>query len=153
MSTASPDSSISAPSSSRSKTFRKGFIKQYGILFALIPALFLFVWLAFASPEARTASLVTAAVCALLSLIPFLQVGAVKVEPDRLTIETFFEEKHLSARQIKDIKMQSVRGRYGRVTRFVNIIPVEGKNYPIGKFQETEEAIYSYLLNWWNTYR
>ena len=153
MSTASHDSSISAPSSSRSKTFRKGFFKQYGILFVLIPALFMFVWMAIVSPEARTASLVTAVACVLLSFIPFLQVGAIKVEPDKLTIETFFEEKQLSARQIKEIKMQAVRGRYGRVTKIVNIIPVEGKNYPVAKFQENEEVIYSFLLNWWTTYR
>jgi hypothetical protein len=70
------------------KIFKKGFFKQYGILFALIPFLFLLVWLAFASPETQTASLVSAGACALLSLIPFFQVGALKVEPNKLTIET-----------------------------------------------------------------
>jgi hypothetical protein len=135
------------------KIFKKGFFKQYGILFALIPFLFLLVWLAFASPETRTASLVSAGACALLSLIPFFQVGALKVEPNKLTIETFFEEKQLSAREIKEIKMQSVRGRYGRVTHFVNIIPVKGKNYPIGKFNDRPEIIHEFLMNWWNNYR
>ena len=146
-----PSQSVSG--SAGTKVFKKGFFRQYGILFGLIPFLFLFVWLAIASPEARTASIVTGVVCALLCLIPFFQVGAVKVEPNKLTIETFFEEKQLTAQEIKEIKMQSVRGRYGRVTNFVNIIPVKGKNYPVGKFEDRPEVIYEILMSWWNTYR
>jgi hypothetical protein len=75
------------------------------------------------------------------------------VEPNKLTIETFFEQKELSARQVKEIKMQAVRGRYGRVTNFVYIIPIEGKKYPLSGFSEGEEMIYGYLMNWWNTYK
>jgi hypothetical protein len=150
-STQSIQSSVPAPV--RTKIFRKGFFKQYGILFALIPFLFLFVWLAFASPEARTASLITGGACALLSLIPFFQVGSVRVEPNKLTIETFFEEKQLTAQEIKEIKMQTIKGRYGRVTHIVNIIPIKGKNYPIGKFNDRAEVIYDFLMKWWNTYR
>ena len=143
----------SAVGSSRVKTFKKGFIKQFGILFVLIPFFFLLVWLGLAEAEARTASFVSAGACILLSLIPFFQVGSVKVEPNKLTIETFFEEKVFTASQIKEIKMSSVRGRYGRVTNFVNILPVEGKNYPVGKFIENEKVIYDFLINWWNTYK
>jgi hypothetical protein len=145
--------SQSAPGFTGTKIFKKGLFRQYGILFALIPFLFLFVWLAIASPEARTASIVTGVVCALLCLIPFFQVGAVKVEPNKLTIETFFEEKHLTAQEIKEIKMQSVRGRYGRVTNLVNIVPIKGKNYPVGKFSDNTDVIYETLMSWWNTYR
>jgi hypothetical protein len=75
------------------------------------------------------------------------------VEPNKLTVQTFFEEKELSAHQIKEIKMQSVHGRYGRVTNFVNIIPVEGKKYPVSGFSEGEEIIYGFLMNWWNRYQ
>ena len=153
MSSTQYDQSMPAPTFSGTKVFKKSFLKQYGILFALIPFLFLFVWLAFASPEMRTASLITGGACALLSLIPFFQVGSVKVEPNKLTVETFFEEKQLTAQEIKEIKMQTVHGRYGRVTHIVNIIPVRGKNYPIGKFNDRAEVIYEFLMNWWNTYR
>ncbi len=135
------------------KTFHKSFLRVYGLLFLLVPLLFLFVWLAFASAEARTASLVTAIFCVLLMLIPFLQVSSIKTEPNKLTIETFFEQKELNARQIKEIKMQAVRGRYGRVTNFVHIVPTEGKKYPLSGFSEGEEIIYGYLMNWWNTYK
>ena len=102
--------------SSNTKVFKKSFFKQYGTLFVLIPLFFILIWAAFAGTENRTAFLVTAGTCVLLSLIPFFQVGVLKVEPNKLTIETFFEEKVLSAQEIKEIKMQSVRGRYGRVT-------------------------------------
>jgi hypothetical protein len=153
MSTTNYHQSEATPANSTTRIFRKSFFKQYGILFALVPCFFLFVWLAFASPETRIAFLVTAGACVLLSLIPFLQVGALKVEPNKLTIESFFEEKQLSAQEIKEIKMQSVRGRYGRVTEFVNIIPVKGKNYPIGKFNDRPEIIHEFLMNWWNKYR
>jgi hypothetical protein len=149
------NSNPSVPASvvSENKIFQKSFLRVYGLLFLLVPLLFLFVWLAFASAEARTASLVTAVFCILLMLIPFLQVSSVKVEPNKLTIETFFEQKELHARQIKEIKMEAVRGRYGRVTNFVHIVPAEGKKYPLSGFSEGEEIIYGYLMNWWNTYK
>jgi hypothetical protein len=86
-------------------------------------------------------------------LIPFFQVSAVKMEPDKLTVETFFEQKELGPRQIREIKMQSLRGRYGRVTNIVNIIPIQGKNYPLGGFADGEEILYGSLMNWWNTYQ
>jgi hypothetical protein len=145
--------SIPVPGTIEPKTFQKSFIRMYGILLVLVPALFLFIWLAFASPESRTAAIVVAVVCVLLMLIPFLQVSSIKVDQNKLTIETFFEQKELSAAQIKEIKMEAVRGRYGRVTNFVQIVPVEGKKYPLGGFSEGEEIIYGYLMNWWNTYQ
>ena len=86
-------------------------------------------------------------------LIPFLQVGSDQSGTEQLTIETFFEQKELTASEIKEIKMQAVQGRYGRVTNFVHIVPLEGKKYPLGGFSEGEEVIYGYLMNWWNTYQ
>jgi hypothetical protein len=106
-----------------------------------------------ADPQLKTASFISAAFCVLVMVIPFFQVSAIKVEPNKLTLETFFEEKELTASQIKEIKMQSVRGRYGRVTNFVNIIPVEGKKYPLGGFSDGDEIIYGFLMNWWNQYQ
>lgn len=144
---------MTAPAFTETHTFQKGFLKQYGLLFVLVPLFLLFVWLSFASAETRTAFLVTAGACVLLMLIPFFQVNGIKVEPNKLTIQSFFEEKELSAAQVKEIKMQAVRGRYGRVTNFVNIIPVEGKKYALVGFAEGEEILYGFLMNWWNTYQ
>jgi hypothetical protein len=149
----SPSIGSSQPISSEPKTFQRNIFRIYGILFILVPFLFLFVWFAITNPETRTTFLIVAVASSLLMLIPFFQVNMIKVEPNKLTIETFFEQKEFSARQIKEIKMQAVTGRYGRVTNFVHIVPIEGKKYPLGGFPEGEEIIYGYLMNWWNTYQ
>lgn len=135
------------------KTFQKSFFRQYALCFIMIPVGLLMVWLGLADPQLQTASFISAAFCVLVMVIPFFQVSAIKVEPNKLTIETFFEQKELTASQIKEIKMQSVRGRYGRVTNFVNIIPMEGKKYPLGGFSDGDEIIYGFLMNWWNQYQ
>ena len=144
---------VASPSFDGTRTFQKSFLRQFGLLFILVPFFLLLVWMGFVSTESRTAFFITAGVCGLLMLLPFFQVSAVKVEPSKLTVETFFEQKELSPRQIKEIKMQSLRGRYGRITNIVKIIPVEGKNYPLGGFADGEEMIYGFLMNWWNTYQ
>jgi hypothetical protein len=138
---------------SESETFRKRFLKQYGPLFALVPMCLLFLWLGLGTAELHAVFLVASGVCALLMLIPLFQVSAITVEPNRLTVETFFEEKEFTAREIREIKMQAVRGRYGRVANIINIIPWKGKNYPLGSFPEGEEILYGFLMNWWNRYQ
>jgi hypothetical protein len=135
------------------KTFKKSVLKQYTLSLGVIPLILLMVWLGMASPELRTASFISAGFCLLVMVVPFFQVSAVKLEPNKLTIESFFEENEFSARQIKEIRMQSVTGRYGRVTNFINVIPAEGKKYPLGGFQEGDELVYGFLMNWWNQYQ
>jgi len=88
-----------------------------------------------------------------MMILPLFQVSGIKVEPNQMTIETLFEQKVLSARQIREIKMQSVRGRQGRATNFVVIIPTEGKKYSLADFADGDEIIYGFLTNWWNAYR
>ena len=75
-----------------------------------------------------------------------------QVEPNKLTVETLFEEKVFSAKEIREIKMDTVRGRYGRATNFVNILPLKGKNYPLQGFSEGDEIIYGVLMNWWSAH-
>jgi hypothetical protein len=140
------------PSFAGTRTFKKSFLKQYGILFLVIPLGLLSVLAAF-EPEYRLGAGISAVVCFLLMFLPFLQVSAVKVEPNKLTVETFLEQKGFSARQIKDIKMESMRGRYGRVTNYVNIVPKQGRNYPMQGFSEGDEIIYGILHQWWESYR
>jgi hypothetical protein len=113
----------------------------------------LFVYTGFTEPEHRIGSILAFVFCGLIMILPFFQVNAVRLEPNKLTVETFFEEKGFTADQIKEIKMQSIRGRRGRVTNIVNIIPAKGKNYPMGGFSDGDEIIYGTLMNWWNTYK
>jgi hypothetical protein len=143
----------SAASYSGTRTFSKGFFKQYGILFIVIPFFFFALWTTITEPENRVGALIAAAFCGVMMFLPFFQVSSIKVEPDKLTIETLFEEKVIRALEVKEIKLQSVRGRYGRVTNYVNIILVRGRNYPLQGFSGGDEIIYGTLLNWWESYR
>jgi hypothetical protein len=142
-----------APSSRGTRTFTKEFFKQYGTLFIFIPLWVYLTSAAITSSENRTWTLITIGICGIMILIPFFQVNSVKVEADHLIIETIFEKKVLQAKEISEIKMQSVRGRYGRVTNFVNITLVKGMNYPLQGFTDGDEIIYGILSNWWNAHR
>lgn len=146
--------SVPALEITASRTFQKSLFKQYGLLFGVAPVFLIMIWFGMMTEgQMRTTAFISAAFCILVMILPFFQVNAVKVEPDKLTIETFFEEKEFGVSQIKEIKMQSVSGRYGRVTNFINIIPVEGKKYPLGGFSDGDEIVYGYLMNWWNTHQ
>lgn len=149
----SPSTGYSGSSFHGNRTFNKSFLKQYGILFIVVPFFFFAIWTAMTEPTNRVGALLAAAFCGIMMFLPFFQVSSLKVEPDKLTIETLFEEKVLTAREVREIKMQSVRGRYGRVTNYVNIILVTGRNYPLQGFSDGDEIIYGTLLNWWETYR
>jgi hypothetical protein len=138
---------------SEARTFGKSFFKLYGILFIVIPFFFFALWIALTEPPNRVGALIGAVFCGIMICLPFFQVSSIKLEPDKLTIETMFEEKVVSAQDINEIKMQTVRRRYGRVTNFVNIILVTGRNYPLQGFSDGDETIYGTLLNWWESYR
>jgi hypothetical protein len=104
-------------------------------------------------PQYRIGAGVTVFFCLVMLVLPLFQVSAVKVAGNKLTIETLFEEKTFSAKEIGEIKMQTVRGRYGRATNYVNILPLKGKNYPLEGFSEGDEIIFGILTNWWNANR
>lgn len=144
--------SVSAPAFSGTKTFRKSFIRLYGFDFVLIFFCLMMIWLALQDPELRVGSFIAAGFCFLVMILTLFQVNAVKVEPNRLTVETLFEQKDFNARQVKEIKMQSVRGRYGRVTHYV-VIRTESKTYSLAGFPEGEDILYGFLTNWWDSYR
>lgn len=149
-----PTMQLNSPAFTGSKTFQKSFFKQYGLSFTMAILALLFAWLGLASTaDTRTVFLIATGFCALMIFLPFFQVSGIRVEPDKLILQSFFEEKEFTAQQIKEIKMQSVQGRYGRVTNFVNVIPAEGKRYPLSGFPEGEEILYGFLMNWWNRYQ
>jgi hypothetical protein len=149
------DIPASAPSFSGSKTFKKNFFKQYGILLIVIPFCFFAAWTAYSETdlEYRIGAIVSAVFCFVMMILPFFQIGLVKVEPNKLTVESFIEQKAFSAREIKEIKMASVRGRRGRITNYVNILTAQGKNYPVQGFSDGDEIIYGILHQWWESYR
>ncbi len=147
------DIPAAAPSFSGTRVFRKNFFKQYGMLLFVIPLCLFAVWTAYSDPANRIGALVAAVFCLIFTVLPFFQVGSVKVEPNKLTVESFIEQREFSAREIRAIQMQSVRGRYGRVTNYVNIVTASGKNYPLQGFSDGDEIIYGILHQWWESYR
>ncbi len=142
-----------APAFKGTKTFRKSFLKQYGSYLIVIPFCLIAAWTVYAEPQYRVGAGLSVIFCLVMIVLPLFQVSTVRVEPDRLTIQTMFEEKVFSAKEISGIKMQTVRGRYGRATNSVNILPVKGKNYPLQGFSEGDEIIYGILTDWWNAHR
>jgi len=141
------------PTFSGTRTFKKSFFKQYGLLLVVLPLGLFSAVAAFANSEYRLGAGITAVVCFLMMILPFLQVGLVRVEPNKLTVESFIEQKEFSAKEIREIKMESVRGRYGRVTNYVNIVTDQKKNYPLQGFRDGDEIIYGILQQWWESYR
>ena len=135
------------------RTFRKSFFRQYGILFIVIPLFFLSIWTTLTGTENRVVAFIAAGFCGIMTILPFFQVSSITVEPDKLTIETTFEEKVLSAREVKEIKLRSVRGRSGHITHYVNITAGKGKNYSLQGFSDGDEILHGTLLNWWDSYR
>jgi hypothetical protein len=149
----SRDIPATAPNFSGIRTFKKNFFKQYGLLLIVIPFCFFAAWTAYAEPEYRIGAGLSAVFCLVMMVLPFFQIGLVKVEPNKLTVESFIEQKAFSAHDIREIKMASVRGRRGRITNYVNILTAQGKNYPVQGFSDGDEIIYGILHQWWEAYR
>jgi hypothetical protein len=141
------------PRFSGTRTFKRNLFKQYRMLLFVVPVGLLAAWTTYSNPEYRIGAILTAIISFIMMLLPFLQVSAVKVEPNKLTVETFIEQKEFSARQIREIKMQSVGRRSGHVTDFVVIVTARGRIYPLQGFNDGDELIYSILHQWWESYR
>ena len=141
-----------APAFKGTRTFKKSFFKQYGSYLIVLPLLFFAAYTALTQPQNRIGAGIAVVFCLGMLVLPFFQVSAVKVEPGKLTVESLFEEKVFKANEIREIRMDTVRGKYGRATNFVNILPVRGKNYPLEGFSEGNEIIYGTLMNWWNAH-
>jgi lipopolysaccharide export LptBFGC system permease protein LptF len=151
----SPSAAPSAPSFKGTRTFKRNFFRQYASYLLIIPLCLLAVSVVASDPDSqhKIGAGITVAVCIFAIFTPLFQVTTVKVTGNKLTVETLFEEKSFTAKEIREIKMQTVRGRYGTATNYVSIFPIKGKNYPLQGFSEGEEIIYGILTNWWNANR
>jgi hypothetical protein len=140
-----------APAFTGTKVFSKSWLRQFGSYFLTVPLFVVSVMAVFTDKENMIVALIMGAVFLFMMITPFFAVSAVKIEGNKITIESFLEEKELTASQIKEIKMKSVRSR-STVHHFV-VISADKKNYSLGGFSEGAEIIYGFLLNWWNAYR
>jgi hypothetical protein len=135
------------------KIYRKSFMAQYGSYFLVVPFCLISAWTIYAEPQYKVGASLAVLFCLLMICLPFFQVSQLKVEPDKLTTETFFGEKAYSAQQIKNISMKTVRGRGGRASNYVHIEPSEGGAISLTGFSEGDEVLYGFLTNWWETYK
>jgi len=135
------------------KIFKKSFMAQYGLYFLVVPFCLVSAWSVYAEPQYKVGASIAVLFCLLMIFLPFFQVSQLKVEPDKLTTETFFGEKEYSARQIKNISMKTVRGRGGRASNYIHVQPAEGGAISLAGFSEGDEVLYGFLTNWWDTYK
>jgi hypothetical protein len=135
------------------KTFKKSFMAQYGSYFLVVPLFLVSAWFIYAAPEYKVGASIAILFCLLMICRPFFQVNQIKVEPDILTIETFFDVKKYSTQQIKDIDMKTIRSRGGRASKSIHFQPSKGSAITLAGFAEGEEVLYGFLTNWWGTYK
>jgi hypothetical protein len=143
----------STPAFTGTKSFKKSALMQYGGFLLYTPLCLLSFWTLLTESEYQVGAFVVGIACLALMVFSLFQVNAIKVEPNKLTVQTLFGEKDFSAREIREIKMQSVRRRYGNVTTYVVVTSLEGKKYSLMGFSDGTEIIYGFLTNWWNAYR
>jgi hypothetical protein len=141
-----------APAFTEKKVFIKSFWRQFGSYLITVPLFLVSVWTVFTDEKYMIGALLLGGACLFMMISPFFDVSTVKVEGNKITIGTFFEEKVVTARQIKEIKMKSIRSR-SRVSHFTIITTEQGKKYSLGGFSEGSEIIYGFLFNWWNSCR
>jgi len=135
------------------KTFKKSFMAQYSSCFLVVPLFLVSAGFIYAAPEYKVGASIAILFCLLLICRPFFQVSQIKVEPDILTIETFFVEKKYSTQQIKNIDMKTIRSRDGRAFKSIHFQPSEGSAITLAGFAEGDEVLYGFLTNWWGAYK
>lgn len=135
------------------KTFKKSFMAQYGSYFLVVPLFLVAAGFIYAAPEYKVGASIAILFCLLMICRPFFQVSQVKVEPDILTIETFFGEKKYRTQQIKNIDMKTIRSRGGRPSKSIHFQPSEGSAISLAGFAEGDEVLYGFLTNWWGVYK
>ena len=153
------DASLSAsgnvspvPSFTGTKVFKKGWFGQYGVILLMIPIFLVGGWLALTSEDKFT-GIAVALIGLFFMAMSLFNINQVKLEPNKLTTETFFGEKEYTAREIKEIGMKTVRSRHGVASNFVNIQLVKGGSISMAGFPDGDEIIYGILINWWESYR
>jgi len=135
------------------KTFKKSFIAQYGSYFLVIPLFLISAGFFYVEPAYKVGAAIVILFCLLMICRPFFQVSQIKVEPDILTIETFFSEKKYRTQQIKNINIKTIHSRGGRASNSIYFQPSKGSAITLAGFAEGDEVLYGFLTNWWGVYK
>lgn len=134
------------------KVFKKGFLRRFGSYLITVPFLLVSVWTIFTDSEHLVGASLAAVFCLYLIVASLFDIFEVVLEGGKITLISLLDEKELTARQINEVKMKSVRRR-SAVHYFPALITEKGKAYSLQGFSEGTEILYGFLLNWWNTYR
>jgi hypothetical protein len=134
------------------RTFKKNWFAQYGVFLLMSPFCLFGVGL-LATYEDKFVGVGIGGVGVFFIVMSLFSVHQVKVEPNKISTESFFTQKEYAANQIKEIRMKTVRSRHGIATNLVSIEPVEGGAISLGGFPDGDEVIYGVLQDWWETYK
>ncbi|MBI5953092.1 MAG: hypothetical protein HY865_15655 [Chloroflexi bacterium] len=134
------------------KVFKKGFLGRFGSYIITIPFFFVCIWTIFADSENMIAASIGAVVTFFLILSPLFDVFELTVTGNKIKLVSMFDEKELTARNIREVKMKSVRSR-SVVHHFPALVTDKGKEYTLKGFSEGNEMLYGFLLNWWNAHQ
>jgi hypothetical protein len=142
---------IATPTFTKRKIFRKNAFAQYGVILLMIPLCLFGLWTLVMTEEAFV-GIGVILVGLFFMVMSLFTVNQLKVEPGKITTESFFSQKEYTAKQIRDIQMKTVRSRHGIATSFVSVQPVEGVAIRLAGFTEGDEVLYGVLRDWWETH-
>jgi hypothetical protein len=134
------------------RTFQKNWLAQNGILLLMIPLCLVGIWF-LAIRDDRLVGIGIGAIGLFFMVMSLFSIHQIRVEPNKLSTESFFTQKEYAANQIKEIRMKMVRSRHGIATNLVSIEPMDGSAISLGGFPDGDEVIYGVLQDWWETYR
>ena len=134
-----------------SRTFKKGFWGKYGWFFIVIPLTLLTPGAIIAPP------FLPGIIIAVITYIFWKSIlhspHTIKLEDNRFFAQSFRDKVDLTAQQIKDIRVITVRNRRGVAKSLVQITFNEKEEFTFTGFPEGIEIMYGILQNWWNQYR
>jgi hypothetical protein len=134
-----------------SKTFKKGFWGKYGWFFILIPVTIMTPGALIVPPFIPGIILVVIVFIFWKSIL--YAPHTITVSGDRLSAKSFRTRLELTAQQIRDIHIVTVRNRRGVARNMIQIDSIEGVELSFSGFPDGNEIMYGFLRNWWTQYR
>jgi hypothetical protein len=134
------------------KVFTKGFLGRFGSYIISIPLLLVSIWTIFTDEQYLVGAVIMAVVCLFMILSPLFDIFELTVTGNKIKFVSMFDEQELDVRNIREVKMKSVRSR-SVVHHFPALVTDKGKEYTLRGFSEGSEMLYGFLLNWWNAHQ
>lgn len=142
---ASEDQSVSFTFSG-TKVFQKGALAIYGAFLLLIPACFISMGAVFVQP---LVGLLAGVFIVVFWVSALTSPHTITVEGNQMSTKSLLKQKSLTAEQIKQISLRSVRTRRGIARTFLAVELQDGSSFRLSGFPEGNEILYGSLKNWW----